>query len=191
MILLSNNKGFTLIEVIIAMIISIIIFGLITSIYIISQKTYLEIDAKAEIIQNGRVILDRMVREIRQTPNVVTQIPPNNSEPLLLPSEIKFQDGHNLDQTKYIRYFLDNTNIKRQEIIYYFPSDPNYYVHFYDTDKDPPHNPPIEQVLEEKIIGEYVEDLEFWGNKLININLYLYKDGRSSIINTAVYGRNI
>ncbi|OPZ23866.1 MAG: hypothetical protein BWZ03_00364 [bacterium ADurb.BinA186] len=45
--------------------------------------------------------------------------------------------------------------------------------------------------MEEKVIGEYAEDLEFWGNKLINVNLYLYKDGQSSIINTAVYGRNM
>lgn len=191
MLVLTNKKGFTLVEIIIVMTISVIIFGLITSVYIISQKAYSETDTKAEITQNGRVILDRMIREIRQTPDIITQIPPDTSEPSLLPSEIKFQDGHNTNQVRYIRYFLDGTDVKRQEIVYYFPSAPDYYVHSYDTDKDPPHNPPIEQVVEEKVIGEYTEDLEFWGDNLININLYLYKDGYSSIINTAVYGRNM
>ncbi len=191
MLIYLNKKGFTLIEIIIVITISVIIFGLITSIYVIGQKAYLKTDTRAEIIQNGRVILDRMVREIRQTPDIITQIPIDNSNPSLLPSEIKFQDGHDTNQIRYIRYFLDGTDIKRQEIVYYFPSAPNYYVYSYDTDKDPPHDPPIEQIVEEKIIGEYVDDLEFWGNNLININLYLYKNGESSIINTAVYGRNM
>ena len=188
---ISNKNGFTLVEIIIVMTVSVIIFGLITSVYVISQKAYSETDTKAEITQNGRVILDRMIREIRQTPDIITQIPSDTSEPSLLPSEIKFQDGHDADQTRYIRYFLDGTDIKRQEIVYYFPSAPDYYVHSYDTDREPPHDPPIEQVVEEKVIGEYADDLEFWGDSLININLYLYKDGQSSIINTAVYGRNM
>ena len=191
MIKFNNQKGFTLIEIIIVLNIALIIFGLITAIYLLSQKSYWETDNRAEIIQNGRVILDRMIREIRQTPDIVTNLPENNNEPLLLPSEIKFQDGHNTNQIRYIHYFLDGTDLKRQLIVYYFPSDPEYYVHYYDTDKEPPHEPPIEQIIEEKIIGEYVDDIEFWGNKLININLYLYKDGQSAIINTAVYGRNL
>ena len=188
---IKRQPGFTLIEIVITLTISALIFMLVTSIYTVSQKSYIETDTKAEITQNGRVILDRMIREIRQTPDVVTQIPANNSNPLLLPSEIKFQDGHDISQIRYIRYFLEGNNIKRQVIVYYFPSLPDYYVHSYDTDKDPPHDPPIEQILEEKVIGEYADDLEFWGDRLLNINLYLSKGDQSSIINTAVYGRNL
>ena len=37
----------------------------------------------------------------------------------------------------------------------------------------------------------FVYDIEFWGDKLININLYLIKGAETEIINTAVYGRNL
>lgn len=188
---MKQQKGFSLIEIIIALSIAALIFLLTSGVYVISQKTYLETDAKAEISQNGRVIIDRMLREIRQTPDIITQMPQTTADPDALPNEIMFQDGHDATETRYIRYFLDGTDIKRQLIVYYFPSDPTYYVRPYDTDKDPPHNPPIQQIMEEKIIGEYADDLEFWGGRLINLNLYLSKNGQSAIINTAVYGRNL
>lgn len=184
-----HNEGFTLIEVVISLSISVLIFVLLTQVYLLAQNTYRETDARAEITQNGRVILDRMIREIRQTPDIITQIPTTAVEPI--PSEIMFQDGHDISQIRYIRYFLSGTDIKRQVIIYYFPSAPTYYVHVYDTDEPLPHNPPIQQILEEKIIGEYVSDIEFYGGQLLNINLYLSRNDQTSIISTAVYGRNL
>jgi len=45
--------------------------------------------------------------------------------------------------------------------------------------------------LEDRVVGEYVDDIEFWGDKLININLYLLKNEEMQIINTAIYGRNL
>ena len=186
-----HNSGFSLIEVVIATSIAALIFLLISGVYVLSQKVYSETDAKAELSQNGRVILDRMVREIRQTPDIITQLPINTSDPTQLPSEIMFQDGHDISETRYIRYFMDGTDLKRQLIIFYFADQPDYYVHSYDTDKEPPHNPPIKQVLEEKIIGEYLDDIEFWGERLLNINIYLSKNHQNIIINTAVYGRNL
>lgn len=188
---MSQQSGFTLIEVMISVVIAAMIFMLLSGTYIISQKVYLETDSKAELSQNGRVILDRMIREVRQTPDLTTQLPFDNSDPEQLPSEIMFQDGHDTSEIKYIRYFMDGSDLKRQVIVFYFPSEPAYFVHDYDTDKDPPHNPPVQQILEEKIIGEYVDDLEFWGDGLLNINLYLSKNSQSVIINTAVYGRNL
>jgi len=183
-----DNKGFTLIELIISLSISALIFILLTQVYVLAQSTYLETDSRAEITQNGRVILDRMIREIRQTPDIITQIPVTATEPI--PSEIMFQDGHNTAQIEYIRYYLSGTNINRQIIVYYFPALPDYYVHSYDTDKDPPHNPPVQQILEDKVVGEYASDIEFYGNQLLNINLYLSKNNQTSIISTSVYGRN-
>jgi len=46
-------------------------------------------------------------------------------------------------------------------------------------------------ILEDRIIGEYVYDIEFWGNGLININLYLFKGGKTLTLNTSIYGRNL
>lgn len=185
-----KEEGFTLIEIVISLSISVLIFILLTQVYLLAQNTYKETDARAEITQNGRVILDRMIREIRQTPDIITQIPETATEPI--PSEIMFQDGHDTSQIKYIKYSLDeHNNIIRQVIIYYFPSEPNYYVHVYDTDAPLPHNPPEYLIIDNKIIGEHVSDIEFYGGQLLNINLYLSKNGQTSIISTSVYGRNL
>lgn len=186
-----NRSGFSLIEVVIATSISALIFMLISGVYILSQRTYSQTDTKAELNQNGRVILDRMIREIRQTPDIITQLPPTNAVPSQLPSEITFQDGHDMNVIQYIRYFMDGTNLKRQLIVFYFPSLPDVYVHSYQTDSVEPHNPPIQQVLEEKIIGEYLDDIEFWGASLVNINLYLTTKQTNIILFTSVYGRNL
>ena len=183
-----NSSGFTLIEVLISLSVSILIFILLTQVYLLAQNTYIEANDRAEITQNGRVILDRMIREIRQTPDIITTLPLTAVEPI--PSEIMFQDGHDTAQIQYIRYFLNGANINRQVIVYYFPSEPTYYVHSYDTDKDPPHNPPIRQIIEDKVVGQYASDIEFYGGQLLNINLYLSKNKQSTIISTSVYGRN-
>ena len=188
---MKNHSGFTLIETIITISIAVMIFMLVSAVYVLSQKVYLETDAKAELNQNGRVILDRMVREIRQTPDIITQLPATTDNPEQLPSEIIFQEGHDLTDIRYIRYFMDGTDLKRQIIVYYFPSFPDYYVHSYDTGKEEPHDPPVIQVLEERVIGEYLDDIEFWGDGLLGINLYLAKNSQWIILNTAVYGRNL
>ncbi len=184
-----KNNGFTIIEIIISLFISALIFILLSQVYLLAQNTYLTTDAKAEITQNGRVIVDRMIREIRQTQDIITQLPADSSGQT--PSEIMFQDGHNTSTIQYIRYYLDGTNIKRQIIVYYFADQPDDYVHSFDTAGAPPHNPPIQQIVDERIVGEFVSDIEFYGSPLLYINLYLAKDGRSSVVSTSVYGRNL
>ncbi|MFA5029255.1 MAG: prepilin-type N-terminal cleavage/methylation domain-containing protein [Patescibacteria group bacterium] len=183
------KKGFTLIEVIISIAIAALLFTMVTSIYSLSQETYNHNDTKAEITQNGRVILDRLIREIRQTPEIVTEIPETNGDPDSLPEEIMFQDGHDTSNISYIRYYLENSDIKRQSIVYSFPEDPDIYVYWHATSQS--GQAPEMNILEDKIIGEYVSDIEFWGDKLINVNLYLSKDNQSEIIFTSVYGRNL
>jgi prepilin-type N-terminal cleavage/methylation domain-containing protein len=184
-----KQLGFTLIEVIISLTITSLLLLIVASLYGLSQSTYATTDTTAEITQNGRVILDRLIRELRQTPAIVTTIPATNGDPESLPDEIMFQDGHDTSAIRYLRYYLIGSDLKRQIIIYYFPSDPANYVYWHATDQG--GNPPTSEILEDKIIGEYVYDLEFWGVKLISINLYLFKNGQSEIINTAVYGRNL
>jgi prepilin-type N-terminal cleavage/methylation domain-containing protein len=184
-----RKSGFSLIEVIISINIAVILFLIITSVYSISQHTYKKTDTIAEITQNGRVIIDRLIRELRQTDDIVTTIPVDNSDPGNLPSEIMFQDGHDTSIISYIRYYMDGSNINRQIIRYYFAIDTNVYVRWYDTDQI--GDPPITSIVEDKIIGEYAYDLEFWGDSLININLYLLKGSDSTTINTSIYGRNL
>lgn len=185
----NNNRGFTLIEVIIAISLSIILFFSIAYIYELSQNAYRRTDTKAELSQNGRIILDRLSRELRQTSDIITTLPGNNSDPASLPSEIIFQDGHDTSKIKYIRYYLENKTIKRQEIGYYFSTEPDDYVYINATS----HGDgalPLARVLDERIVGEYIDDIEFWGNQLVNMNIYLSKSNSQEIIYTAVYARN-
>ncbi|MEK7072304.1 MAG: prepilin-type N-terminal cleavage/methylation domain-containing protein [Patescibacteria group bacterium] len=184
-----KRNGFSLIEIIIVISISVLLFLIVSMVYYISQITYQKTDTRAEITQNSRVITDRMVRELRQSQSLVTTLPADNSNPALTPSEIKFLDGHNSSIISYIRYYLAGQNIQREYSRYYFPADPTTYVHIYDTDQY--GNPPIQEIVEDKIIGEHASDLEFYGNKLININLYLIKNSETIIINTSIYGRNL
>ncbi len=184
----NHNHGFSLIEIVIAVSISTVIFLSIAAVFQISEKSYLDTENKAEITQNGRVILDRLSRELRQSEDLVTTLPIDNSNPASLAHEIVFQDGHDLSTISYIRYYLNGSNISRQSIVYYFPSDPSDYVFWHNTDKD--GNAPTMKVLEEKVIGEYVDDIEFWGDELISINLYLRKNNQSDTIFTSIYGRN-
>lgn len=182
-------KGLTLIELIISVIISVLLLLMVVSMYNFSQNVYRQTDTKAEITQNGRVILDRLIRELRQTREVVTNLPLTNDNPALLPSEIKFQDGHDISDIRYRRYFLENSEIKKQTIEYYFAPNPTINVYWDDLDAE--GNPPDFRILEEKIIGEYVSDLEFWGDKFINIKLYLQKNNDTLTLMTGAYGRNL
>ncbi len=72
---LFHQKGFTLTEIIIVVAIFSLIIVTVFSIYILNQQAYIEGEIKGEIIQNGRVILERMSREIRQARGIVTQLP--------------------------------------------------------------------------------------------------------------------
>ena len=88
-----NNFGFTLVEVIIAISISVILFLIISLVYYVSQNAYKKTDTRAEITQNGRVMLDRIIRELRQAQRLITVLPPDNSNPAAWPSEIEFENG--------------------------------------------------------------------------------------------------
>ena len=85
------KNGFTLPEMIVVLTIFLLIIMTVYSIYILSRRAYLEGENTTEIIQNGRVILERLSREIRQARKIVTAFPEERINPSL---EIKFQDGH-------------------------------------------------------------------------------------------------
>lgn len=181
------QKGFTLIEILISISVSILLFFVLAQVHDISHRTYRSADSKAEIIQNGRVILDRLVREIRQSPEIITEISQDTSE---ASNEIIFQDGHEISNINYIRYYVDQNQLFREEFYFYFSDDASS-THVYFYAKDDSGNDPIISSSTPKIIGEYIDEIEFWGNKLININLYLSKGKFIQTINTSAYGRNL
>lgn len=86
-----EKSGFTLTEVLIVIFITVLIIVVIYSTFVFNQRAYRDGEMAAEILQNGRVVSERMVREIRQAKEIVTVLPEEKIEPA---QEILFQDGH-------------------------------------------------------------------------------------------------
>jgi len=187
-----NKAGFTLMETVVTTSLFIIVILMISSIYTLSQRTYRSGSDEDELWQNARVVLDRISREIRQANEFVTIIPLTSDDPFTPPpNNLQFQDGHDLNIIKYIRYFLDTNSaeIKRQVVIYYFDSDPAIYVRWNDLDSF--GNPPLMAVQEDEIVGQYFSNLRFWGDELIHIDISLTKDDKQIDLMTLVKGRNL
>jgi len=258
-----KQKGFTLTELLVVVAVLILVTGIISSIFQLSQKIYRTGEAVAELTQNGRVVLERMMREIRQAKEVVTDLPEEEEN---TSNEIVFQDGHlstivenglnqgaglktiilessassqndyyektfikiidglgagqireiadyngitkeatirtpwdtvpNIGSTYkidssyyYIRYSLSDNEVKRQVIVYYFSGDSDTYVPW---DAAPPQSQTIESaVIQDQAVGEYVTELNFWGLRVININLSLEKHDKKIELETKVFMRNI
>lgn len=188
--LIKKSAGFTLMEVIISTSLFAIVIVLTSNIYLISQKTYNVNSNTAELTQNARVSLDRLSRELRQSTNIITALPATDTDPLNPPaSQIIFQDGHDISQTTYLKYYLDGANLMREHKAYYFDIDPTVYVTYNSIDQG--GYPPREIILENRIVGEYFSSLKFWGAAgLINIGLELTKNQNNFSLTTSVYSRN-
>ncbi|MCK5044473.1 prepilin-type N-terminal cleavage/methylation domain-containing protein [Candidatus Parcubacteria bacterium] len=85
--------GFTLIESIVAVAVFILISVVMYSVYSFNQRAYLEGEKMAELVQNGRIVIERITRELRQATDMVTVLP-QTDQGAANPTEIEFQDGH-------------------------------------------------------------------------------------------------
>lgn len=183
-----KGTGFTLAEVLVSMVIIILILIIVSSAFTLNQRVFRKSNIKAELTQNGRIVLDLMAREIRQAKDIVTVLPPDNSNPAAISHQLEFEDGHVSSQIQYIKYYLAGSELMKQVIVYYFDTAPNTYVHWDDVNA---FGPPAQKVLEEKIIGENFSNLDFYGQTNITIDLSLTKTGEKIQINSIVNPRNI
>jgi len=180
-----------------------LVVGLVLNIYIFSQRFYCQTETDSELLQNGRTILERISRDLHQATELVTQLPQTPDVPQNPPpSEVEFQDGHTPSPYQglgsnyyYIRYYLnaDTGEIYRQYRVYCFDACGTCSAYFRWNDTKMVEGQPVSTHscdLEDKLVGEYVQALKFWGAGLINISLDLYKDGRVVNLKTAIYGRN-
>jgi len=181
-----RKKGFTLVETLVTTIILTLVIGAVYGAYTLSQRAYREGEAAAELNQNGRVILERMVREIRQAREMVTDLPATRTEAT---STIEFEDGHIIERYFYIRYFKEESNVKREIKRYYFSGDPTTYIAWDAT--PPAGQQKLATTTEEALIGEHVSDLKIWELEGINIFLTLEKEEKSIEFGTKVFGRNL
>jgi type II secretory pathway pseudopilin PulG len=262
-----KKSAFTLVEVIVSLSILMLIGGAIYSTFSLNQYVFQRGQDRGEVVQNGRVVIERLSRELRQSKEIITPLPDASDNPDFPPAqEISFHDGHlttiteeqtvqsatsnsvtlyqgasavddyykgtfikiisgpgqdefkkiiaydgilkkaiikgeweNLPDASsvykidsnyyYIRYYVENSNLKRQVRIYYFSGNPNIFV---------PWNaePPVDEtrqslVIEEDIIGQFLNSVKFWGSSLVNILIEL-KDANNLIkISTKIFCRNL
>ena len=186
---ISQQKGFTLLEVLIAVATVVIFLVVVVTFYSSSQGFYTSITNKAEIDQNGRVALDRMARELRQAEQLVTVLPATDSDPgNPPPSSLYFRDGHE-DTIQYIQYSLSGNNIIRAVHVYSFASDPSTYVT--KEEKDINNNPPTESILSSSTFAEFVDEIQFFGADVITIRLSMKKDAQEVPFESKVKPRNL
>ena len=179
--------GFTLTEFLITLTIFLIITMTVYLTFNLSQKAHRESQSSAEITQNGRVIMERITRELRQAKRIVGDFPDGREDAV---DEIIFEDGHIENPYHYIRYTKDNNEIKREVIGYYFPDDEEKELQPWGA--VPPGDQPLEEeILEPSVtIGEWVNRLEFWGLETINIALFLEKKDKTFQLEATVFSRN-
>lgn len=185
-----RSKGVTLIELIVALSLSVII---ITSLYYVfntSFQSYKLNSSKAEINQNARIALERITRDLRQTSTITTVLPPTDTDQLNPPPDnIQFQNGHDQSKIEYIKYYLSNNELHRQEFHYYFSTDTNQWVAY--NAKDQYNNPPLVSTPVDTVKADKVTSLKFFGTSMVNIVLTTAAKGQTQVYETQVLGRNI
>lgn len=185
----SNQAGFTLTEIISVLTISVMVMVMVYNIFIISQRTFITGDNFLEISQNARILLDRLTRELRQTPAIATDLPPDQEQVGFPPAaEIMFQDGHDEPEIVYLKYYLNQNQVIRQKLYYFFNEEPTTKVRWDATDSF--GQPPEQAITEEKIIAEYVEQMLFYGDNQTTVEILLEKNQTSGHFLTGIWGRN-
>ena len=109
-----NNKGFTLVEVMFSTFISVIILGMVMILYVGANNNMTMGLALAEINSDGRLVTDRIVRNVRWGTQIVpsrtvstTTYTTGNDELIIQIPSIK-DDGDVLaDKYDYVIYVLD------------------------------------------------------------------------------------
>ena len=185
-----TGKGFTLTETLVAMAIVVLVLGTILLAYNLSQRSYRGGEATAEITQNGRVILERLTREIRQAREIATELSENEAQAI---SGLMFEDGHIVEEYNYIRYFLELEErlIKREVLGFYFSGDSSQTLVPWDAIPPSGQTLEIKTIEQPQTIGEFVREIGFWGNKTINIRLNLEKADQEIELETSIFGRNL
>lgn len=182
------RKGLTLIELLIAMSLSTMLLAALYGVYSTSYKVYKSSMAKAELNQNARIALERIGRDFRQTNYVVTNLPPNDTDPLNPPThELQFIDGHNSDQIQYIRYYLQGNELHRQVIHYYLSSDVDTWVAYNVLDSYGNHE---ESIDEDVIKADQITAINFFGSSPTFVQITASNSLGNYTYQTEVWGRN-
>jgi len=164
------------------MVILILVYGS----FITGQKLQRQGSINAELSQNGRIALDRISRELRQTGQLATVLSPTPPDPAQ--NQIIFEDGHT-DTIQYINYYQTGTDLKREQGHYYFAGDPSSWVDY--SAKDGGGNPALYAQDSNQTIAQNISSLNFYGEKNITIDLTVKKNDKEIRFRTQNLGRNL
>ncbi len=189
------RKGFTLLEMVVTISLSVLLIGSLYGVYVTSYKSYRRSINKAELNQNDRIALERISRDLRQTERIVTSLPPDDTDELNPPSQvIQFQDGHDTVPIQYIKYQLLGNELRRQVIHYCFSSTPETcppsdWVAW--NTQDQYGTLPSESIDKNDVKADKVTSIKFYGIKLITIEIVASDADSSYTYKTQTLGRNI
>ena len=188
-----KRRGFTLVELLVAVSISSILIGVTVATYTVFRKAIAQDQNKAALSQNARVALDRISRELRQAPVIVTNLPDNVADTSVpQPGEIEFQDGHAVtgesNYLTYRRYYVSTSILKLDTIEYYFSYQAAVRVEYNSVGTG--GVAPLKRVISTQDIADTVQSISFYGGPLIEFNI-ITSDGKQTFkARTKLYERN-
>lgn len=119
---METNKGFTLIEVVITIVILAIIGGFSFVFFINLTKTYSIMRDERGIHQEGAYIVERISRELRSA--VAVSVPAASEIAFQVAQRMSTDDSKLQDANRYIKYCLSGTNLYRATGTSSFPACP-------------------------------------------------------------------
>jgi type II secretory pathway pseudopilin PulG len=183
-----GRRGFSLLELLIALGISFFIFLIMCAILVPGIKTCRATTLSLDLTQNARVGVARIAREIRSSPKIATQLPDVPDDPSMPVSHtIMFRDGRS-DSLRYVSYYQSGDELRRRIYTYHLPGDSSTPVAFNDYDEF--DQPAVPTLNEDVAIAQYVSDLQFWGVNPVNITITFDYHGKHLQCSEAAAVRN-
>ncbi|HLC38950.1 MAG TPA: prepilin-type N-terminal cleavage/methylation domain-containing protein [Patescibacteria group bacterium] len=176
-----NQAGFSLMELLVAITVSLLILGSIYTVYAVSQKSYKTGSAQTDLTQNARIGLERISRELRETEEIATVLTATKDNPLVA-HEISFRDS-NFEKIRYIKYYLSGTDLKRQ-IYHYYVDSAEVWVSYDTSDA-------VLSSDEDTIISSNITGLTLYGTSIITIDLTATQGSQTINLQTEIKPRNL
>lgn len=172
------NRGYSLVEILVALSVAVLVGGGIMAVYPAFKKGYKFGEIRTDVNQNARLAIDRICREIKGTSEIITALPESPSTP---PTSTIFFRNQNTP-ISYTTYYLEGTDLKRKVTHYHIP--PNYT-------NQVAYSPSAEETIEsDAVIAQNITFLDFWGLNLVNINLTASSNDIEINLTTTCWPRN-
>lgn len=181
---LSSRAGFSVVEMLVAVFIGMIVVEAAYLFFPLGSRITREGEAQNEIIQDTRITLNRIQRELRQTPTIIDTIPSGEQNAI---NSVAMENGFLEDEDpepSYVRYSKNGDSIYRQKYHFEDGQVPANIVHYDDPDA-------IEVEDSNDIFTANVAEFKLYmQNGVIKIYLTLHKAEAEITLFSSVYPRN-